>query len=293
MAYAKFFLSKTKPSFNLAQAKSLIIRELQDDIGKQDITTVLTIPQGQSAKAKLVAKEDFVLCGIGIAQMVFKSVDAKLKFVPLAKEGSRIRKMQALAAISGSAASILSAERVALNLLSFLSGVATKTDSFLRRIKPFKAKIIDTRKTIPGLRQLEKYAVRIGGGYNHRMRLDEMILIKDNHQRIMDGHFNLLNLPKGYKVEIEVQNLKEFIRALSFKPEVIMLDNMSIKDMTKAVAIRNRLKNNCRTCITLLEASGGVNLSNVKKYAATGVDLISIGELTDSVTSVDISLDVL
>lgn len=293
MAYAKFFLSKTKPSFNLAQTKSLIIRELQDDIGKQDITTVLTIPQEQSAKAKLVAKEDFVLCGIGIAQMVFKSVDAKLKFVPLAKEGSRIRKMQALAAISGSAASILSAERVALNLLSFLSGVATKTDSFLRRIKPFKAKIIDTRKTIPGLRQLEKYAVRIGGGYNHRMRLDEMILIKDNHQKIMDGHFNLLNLPKGYKVEIEVQNLKEFIRALSFKPEVIMLDNMSIKDMTKAVAIRNRLKNNCRTCITLLEASGGVNLSNVKKYASTGVDLISIGELTDSVTSVDISLDVL
>jgi nicotinate-nucleotide pyrophosphorylase (carboxylating) len=292
MAYAKYFLSGAKPSFDLKQAKSVIIRALQEDIGSKDITTELTIPKEVSVKAKIIAKEPFILCGIQLAKEVFKAVDPSLKFTPLVNEGDRVNKRQPVAAISGRAASILTAERVALNLLAFLSGVATKTNKFVQQIKPFKAKVIDTRKTILGLRFLQKYAVRVGAGYNHRMRLDEMVLIKDNHLKIMGGHFKILDLPKGYKVEIEAQNLKEFIRALSFKPDVIMLDNMSISDIRKAVEIKNRLKINCHACASLLEASGGINLKNVRQYASTGVDLISIGELTDSLESVDISLDI-
>ena len=292
MAYAKYFLSEAKPGLDKKQVKSFIIRALQEDIGTKDITTDLTIPKEASVKARIISQEPCILCGIQLARGIFKSVDPTLKFTPLAKEGSRIRPRQPLAAISGAAASILTAERVALNLLSFLSGIATKTGKFVQQIKPFKAKIIDTRKTLPGLRFLQKYAVRVGGGYNHRMCLDEMVLIKDNHQKIMGGHFKILNLPKGHKVEIEVQDLKEFIRALSFRPDVVMLDNMSTADIRKAVKIKTRLRVNCQTCLSLLEASGGINLANVKKYASTGVDLISIGELTDSVESVDISLDI-
>jgi len=292
MVYVKYFLSSSKPRLDLQQARSVIIRALEEDIGHGDITTSLSIPKKTLIKARIIAKENFRLCGIGLAKEVFKTVDFGLKFIPQAKEGSQVVKMQTLAVISGRASSILTAERVALNLLSFLSGVATKTNRFVNQIKPFKTKITDTRKTFPGLRLLQKYAVRIGLGYNHRMRLDEMILIKDNHLKIMENYFKFFKVPKGYKIEIEAQSLKEFIRALSFKPDIIMLDNMNLGDVRKAVEIRNNLRINCRSCLTLLEASGGINLGNVKKYAATGVDLISIGELTDSVDSVDISLEI-
>jgi nicotinate-nucleotide pyrophosphorylase (carboxylating) len=292
MAYAKYFLNQSLPKLDLRQAKSIIIRALEEDIGHGDITSSLSIPKEASIKAKITAKENFRLCGITVAKEVFKTVDPSLKFILQTKEGSQVFSGQTLAIISGKATSILAAERVALNLLSLLSGIATKTAKFVNQVKPFKVKIIDTRKTFPGLRLLQKYAVRIGSGYNHRMRLDEMILIKDNHLKIMGGHFKLLKVPRGYKIEIEAQNLKEFIRALSFKPDVIMLDNMNIRDIQKAVKIRNSLKVNCRSCRSLLEASGGMNLNNVKKYAATGVDIISIGELTDSVESVDVSLEV-
>jgi nicotinate-nucleotide pyrophosphorylase (carboxylating) len=293
MAYAKYFLNSSQPKLDLRQVKSIIIRALEEDIGRRDITTSLTIPETISIKAKIMAKENFLLCGIHLAKEVFKTVDPSLKFISQVKEGQQVLNTDILAVISGKASSILTAERVALNLLSFLSGVATKTNKFVNQIKPFKTKITDTRKTLPGLRLLQKYAVRIGLGYNHRMRLDEMILIKDNHLKIMEGHSKLLKVPRGYKIEIEAQNLKEFIRALSFKPDIIMLDNMKTRDIQKAVGIRNNLKLNCQSCLTKLEASGGINLGNVKKYAATGVEMISIGELTDSIESADISLEVL
>jgi nicotinate-nucleotide pyrophosphorylase (carboxylating) len=166
-----------------------------------------------------------------------------------------------------------------------MSAVATKTRRFVERIKPFKTKITDTRKTLAGLRGLQKYAVRIGGGLNHRIGLDEMLLIKDNHLRILGGSFNLPDVPKSCKIEIETQSLNEFKHALRFNPDIIMLDNMKIKDIKKAVKIRSGLP-------VMLEASGGITLDNIKKYAATGVDIISVGELTDSVKSVDISLEV-
>jgi nicotinate-nucleotide pyrophosphorylase (carboxylating) len=177
-----------------------------------------------------------------------------------------------------------------LNFLSLLSGIATKTRAYVDKVKPYKAKILDTRKTIPGLRELEKYAVRIGGGFNHRFSLDEMVLIKDNHLKII-GSYNKLKCGlriEGHKIELEVKNLKEFKGALKLKPDMIMLDNMSIKDVRKAVLIKQQARHK-----TLLEASGGITLKNVRKIAAAGVETISVGALTHSVGSVDISLEIL
>ncbi|MDP3041782.1 MAG: carboxylating nicotinate-nucleotide diphosphorylase [Candidatus Omnitrophota bacterium] len=293
MAYAKYFLSETKPELNPEELKAIIERALTEDIGRGDITTQLNIPKDICIQAEIIAQEDFLLCGIDLAGNVFKTVDPSLKFTPKIKEGRGVCNKDTLAIISGRAGSILTAERVALNLLALLSGIATKTSKFVKRIEPFKTKITDTRKTFPGLRALQKYAVRIGSGYNHRMRLDEMVLLKDNHLKIVGGYSQLPKVPKGCKIEIETQNLKEFLQALSLRPDIIMLDNMKIRDIQEAVSIRNNLKFNGRRCPTLLEASGGIHLGNVRKYAASGVEIISIGELTDSVESVDISLEVL
>jgi nicotinate-nucleotide pyrophosphorylase (carboxylating) len=292
VAYAKYFPSETRPKLDLRELSLFVKRALNEDIGTGDITTRLAISRNRLIRAKIIAKEDFLLCGINLACAVFKTVDPGLKFKFQIKEGRQVFNQQALAIISGKATSILAAERVALNLLSLLSGIATKTSKFVKKIQPFKAKITDTRKTLPGLRALQKYAVRIGSGYNHRMRLDEMILIKDNHLKIMKGCIELSQAPQGCKIEIEAQSLKEFQRALSFKPDIIMLDNMKIRDIQKAVKIRNSLKFSRQYRFTALEASGGIHLGNVKKYAATGVDIISIGELTDSIESVDISLEI-
>jgi nicotinate-nucleotide pyrophosphorylase (carboxylating) len=174
-----------------------------------------------------------------------------------------------------------------------LSGIATKTKEYVEHIEPYKTKISDTRKTLPGLRELQKYAVRVGGGHNHRMGLDEMILIKDNHIKVTEGYEKLPSVPKGFKIEIEVQNLDEFRHALYFKPDVIMLDNMSLEDIKEAVKIRNHTEFKSHHLPTKLEASGGVDFSTVKKIAAAGVDIISIGALTHSVKAVDMSLDIL
>lgn len=289
----KYFLSENKPKIDPGELKSIIKRALKEDVGRGDITTWLTIPKHKKIKTKIIAKENFLLCGIDLAKAVFKAIDHNLKFKPQVKEGKQVFRHSTLAIISGNARSILTAERVALNLLSLLSAIATKTSKFVKKIEPFKTKITDTRKTIAGLRSLQKYAIRVGAGYNHRMRLDEMILIKDNHLKIMQGYSKLPKIPKGCKIEIETQNLKEFKHALNFKPDVIMLDNMKILDIQEAVKIRNMLKSNNPLYTTKLEASGGIHLGNVRKYAATGVEIISIGELTDSITSVDISLEVL
>mgnify|MGYP003392616138 CR=1 FL=1 len=290
MVYAKYFLSENKPQICPARLKEIIKQALTEDTGREDITTNLTIPKNKQIKAKIIAKENFLLCGIDVAKEVFKTVDPQLNFVRKVKEGSQLHRKEIIAVIWGKASSILRAERVALNLLSLLSGVATKTKEFVKTIEPFKTKITDTRKTIPGLRELQKYAVRVGGGYNHRICLDEMVLIKDNHLKILGGYSKLPTVPYGYKIEIEAQNLKEFRDALDLKPDIIMLDNMSIQDIKTAVKIRNNTE--LKNPRTLLEASGGIHLGNIRKYAATGVEIISIGELTDSVTSVDISLEV-
>jgi nicotinate-nucleotide pyrophosphorylase (carboxylating) len=293
MGYDKYFLSERKPEINSGKLETIIRQALIEDIGRGDITTQLTIPKDKMIKAKIIAKEDFLLCGTIVAEKVFKAVDSSVEFAQKIKEGRVVKAKKIIAVISGKASSILAAERVALNLLSLLSGIATKTREFVKEIEPYKTKITDTRKTMPGLRELQKYAVRIGGGHSHRVRLDEMILIKDNHIKVTDGYSKLPSVPKGYKIEIEAQNLEEFKHALYFKPDIIMLDNMKIEDIKEAVKIKNSTEFKSHHLPSKLEASGGICLENIKEYAATGVEIISIGELTDSVKSVDLSLEVI
>ncbi len=292
MGLSKYFLSEAKPELDQEKLDYIVRHALIEDIGRGDITTQLTIPKDKKIEANIIAKESCVVCGIQVAEKVFKVIDSTVKLKLLAKEGQVIKAGKAIARISGQAASILSAERVVLNLLSMLSGIATTTREYVEHIEPYAAKITDTRKTLPGLRELQKYAVRVGGGHNHRMGLDEMILIKDNHIKVTEGYEKLPSVPKGFKIEIEVQTLDEFRHALHFKPDVIMLDNMSLEDIKEAVKIRDNTEFKSHHPPTKLEASGEVDYSTVKKIAATGVDIISIGALTNSVKAIDMSLEV-
>ena len=292
MALGKYFLSENTPKLDPEKLDYIVRHALIEDIGRGDITTQLTIPKDKKIDADVLVKENCVVCGLAVAEKVFKAIDPTVKFKPLVKEGSEIKPGKIIAQVAGQAASILSSERVALNLLSMLSGIATKTREYVEQIEPYKTKITDTRKTLPGLRELQKYAVRVGGGHNHRMGLDEMILMKDNHIKITEGYEKLPSVPKGFKIEIEVQNLDEFKHALHFKPDVIMLDNMSLEDIKETVKIRDNTEFKSHHPPTMLEASGGVDFDSVKKIAATGVDIISIGALTHSVKAVDMSLEV-
>jgi nicotinate-nucleotide pyrophosphorylase (carboxylating) len=293
MSLNSYFLSERRPRLDKEKIDAIVRRALIEDIGRGDITTQLTIPADKQIKARIMAKEPCIVCGLEVAERVFKITDTDISCVVLSRDGRQVKKGKALARLSGKARSILTAERVALNLLSMMSGVATKTREFVRHIEPYKTKITDTRKTIPGLRELQKYAVRIGGGYNHRIGLDEMILIKDNHLKVTAGYDRLPSVPKGFKIEIEAQNLDEFRHALKFKPDVIMLDNMGLTEIKEAVKIRNNTTFNSHHPRTKLEASGGVDLKTVRSLAASGVDIISIGELTHSIKSIDISLEVI
>jgi nicotinate-nucleotide pyrophosphorylase (carboxylating) len=281
---------------NEISLKDIVRSALKEDIGTGDITTDTLIPFNKRVKAILIARDNLVVCGLDVAKLVFKTLDKDIKFRSLVKEGDFVKANKRLAVISGKARAILACERVALNFLCLLSGVATKTKKFVQAVRPYKAKILDTRKTIPGLRLLEKYAVRIGGGYNHRFRLDEMVLVKDNHLKLVKKYRNLRDLEKigkKYQIEIEAKDLKEFREALKLKPDIIMLDNMGIEDIKKAVKIRNYRLPITGYRLPKLEASGRVTLKNIRKIAATGVEMISIGELTHSVNSVDISLEIL
>ena len=260
---------------------------LKEDIGVNDITTNTFIGPKKIAEGIFMAKEDLIVCGLGVVSQVFKAQDKTIGFSPVAKDGDCVKKGNTIAKVKGNARNILTAERVALNFLSLLSGISTKTRKYVDACRPYKTKIIDTRKTIPGLRLLQKYAVRIGGGYNHRLTLDEMILIKDNHLQVIGGINKLLKLTNKYKIEIEVKNLKEFRHALTLKPDIIMLDNMPVKEMKKAVEMNKSVINP-----VMLEASGGITLNNVKSIASCGIDMISIGGLTHSIDAVDISLEI-
>ena len=268
--------------------QELIKTALKEDIGKGDITTKLVLPQKKQVTAAIIAKEKGVLAGINIAQQVFYTLDKKLKFLAKQRDGNRIAPNTTIALVSGDARSILTAERTALNFMQHLSGIATMTNKYVSAVKGTKAQILDTRKTIPGLRTLEKYAVRVGGGRNHRFGLDDMILIKANHIKTAGGiEPALLSAKKGnrkrLKLEIEVKNLGEVKTALSLNARLIMLDNMGLKEMRKAVRLGK----------AKFEASGGINLRNVRKVAKTGVDYISVGALTHSAPALDISLQIL
>lgn len=250
-------------------------------------------------KGEIIAKEPGVLAGIFVSMAAFKLLDPKIKFMPLIRDGKTFRANAVISRVEGDVRSILSAERVALNFLSRLSGIATLTSQFVAKIRPYKAKILDTRKTTPGLRSLEKYAVAAGGGHNHRSGLYDQILIKDNHLKAACYDWARIHsaLKAGEKrrvvTEVEVANIREFKEALKCRPDIIMLDNMSLKEIKKAVKLRDSLSAIGHRPSTKLEVSGGVSLNNIRTIAATRVDMISVGALTHSFKPIDFSMEII
>jgi len=274
--------------------KKIVRDALREDIGRGDITSRSTVSKNTQAKARIVFKQAGVACGLPVVKEVFKAVDAKLRVKLRAKEGSSVKRGRVVAVIEGPARSLLAAERTALNFLGRLSGIATLTRQFADKVKGAKAKIYDTRKTTPLLRELEKYAVRIGGGVNHRMGLWDQVLIKENHQAVASSQLladSLKRLGKRMKIEIEVRNLRELKDALKAKPDIILLDNMSVAQVKKAVELRRRFTLHASR-FTALEVSGGITLKNVRKYAKTGIERISVGALTHSAPAIDVSMKI-
>jgi nicotinate-nucleotide pyrophosphorylase (carboxylating) len=294
-------MSSSKP-----QIEEIIDRALAEDLGKGDVTTEALIPGDQRGTGFIVAKKEGILAGTGVAKQVFHRVDHELKVEILLEDGARVKPGSKVAKVSGSIASVLKAERAALNFLQRLSGIASETNRYVEAVKGLPVRIMDTRKTTPGLRSLEKYAVRVGGGENHRMNLGEGILIKDNHlvalrsqglnikEIIAKARQNAPLSLRGAKrrsnlqarrtqVEVEVGTVSEALEAVEAGADIVMLDNMNLEDMRKAVkSIHGRV---------LIEASGGITLDNVRAVAETGVDFISIGALTHSARALDISLE--
>ncbi|HHW98894.1 MAG TPA: carboxylating nicotinate-nucleotide diphosphorylase [Firmicutes bacterium] len=267
----------------------LIKRALEEDIWTGDITTEATIPEERQAVARVWTKVDGVIAGLPLFKQVFLQVDPTLQVELLVGDGFVATAGTTLAHISGSARSILQAERVALNFLQRLSGIATRTSRLAEAIKFYQARIVDTRKTTPGLRMLEKYAVRMGGGYNHRFGLYDAVLIKDNHIAVAGGIKEAVTAVRrriGHttKIEVEVETLEQLCEALESRADIIMLDNMSIDTMKEAVKQAHGK--------AILEASGGISEENIVEVAKTGVDYISVGAITHSVRALDISLDI-
>lgn len=269
--------------------KTFISNALREDIGPGDLTTEALIQPDIEGKAELIAKEPLILAGIEVAREVFHQVNQDINFLGRHTDGEDLSSSTVIATISGPLRSLLTAERVALNLLQRLSGIATLTRQYVNGIEGTKARIVDTRKTTPGLRALEKYAVRIGGGKNHRFGLFDGILIKDNHIAAVGSLTEAVKrarekVPHTLKIEVETENLDQVREAISAGAEIIMLDNMDIETMKEAVKLINGK--------ALIEASGGINLNNVRQVAETGVDLISVGAITHSARSMDISMEI-
>lgn len=270
--------------------KKIIKLAIKEDLGNLgDITSNTVLTKRDKATFHFVSREKGILCGINIARIVYELLDKKIKFTSFKNEGDAIKTNDVLAKVEGPAISLLTGERTALNFLTHLSGIATSTSMMVKLISETNTKILCTRKTTPGLRNIEKYAVKVGGGINHRIGLYDAILIKDNHIAIAGSISNALNkvkkLKNKIKIEIEVDNLKQFKEALKFNPDVIMLDNFKINELKKAVKIaKNKV---------ILEASGKIDHSNVAKIAESGVDFISSGWITHSSKSLDIGLDLI
>lgn len=271
--------------------REIIRIALEEDIGNGDITTAFLIPEDSESRALIIAKGNFVVAGIPFIKEVFSFFNREVRFNVFINDGSKVMKGDVIAEVSGRTKVLLSGERVSLNILQRLSGIATLTNMFVEKVKGLHAKIVDTRKTTPGLRFMEKYAVRVGGGNNHRFGLFDGILIKDNHIEAVGSITEALRLAsEGHhlaKIEVEVENLNDLKEAVEGGSDIVMLDNMSIQDMKEAVNIVRTSKKD-----VILEASGNVSLENVREVAETGVDLISIGALTHSATAVDISMKI-
>lgn len=268
-----------------------IISALKEDVGDGDHTSLATIPAGTIGKAKLLVKDNGVLAGVELAAEIFRVVDESLKMTTYLKDGADIKYGDIAFEVEGDAQSILKAERLVLNCMQHMSGIATKTNEIVDILKGYNTKVLDTRKTTPGLRYLEKWAVRIGGGVNHRFGLYDMILIKDNHVDYAGGISEAIEGARNYlaanhkklAIEIEVRNIEELEEVIQTRGvDRILLDNFNFNDLRDAVdMIEGRF---------ITEASGGITIDNIREYAACGVDYISVGALTHSVKSLDLSL---
>jgi nicotinate-nucleotide pyrophosphorylase (carboxylating) len=265
---------------------------LKEDLGRGDITSQSVIRGGTKGKGRFLAKEDFVLCGLEFAEAVFAVLDGSVQLESRAYDGEMIRTGAEFARIEGPATVLLSGERTALNLLQHLSGIATATRAYVERVAGTKAQIADTRKTQPGLRLIEKYAVSTGGGRNHRLGLDDGILIKNNHVAIAGGVRRAIesahaNAPHLMKIEVEIGDRAQLEEALAARADAILLDNMDPQQVSESVQLIRRIAPD-----TVIEVSGRVNLDNVRELAESGVNLISVGSITHSARAVDISMKI-
>jgi nicotinate-nucleotide pyrophosphorylase (carboxylating) len=274
------------------QIEEVVDRALAEDLRWGDVTTGAIIPADLRGRASMMAKARGILAGVEVARLVFRRVDPSTQFDIIIQEGNDIQPGDPIAKLEGKVASILEAERTALNFLQRLSGIATETRRYVEAIKGLDSRIVDTRKTTPGMRVLEKYAVRVGGGHNHRLHLGDGVLIKDNHLAALRSQGLAMKdiidrarekAPFNLKVEVEVRTAQEAVEAVEAGADIVMLDDMGLEEMRQAVRlVKGR---------ALLEASGGITLDNVRHVAEIGVDLISIGALTHSARSLDISLE--
>ena len=267
----------------------IIKTALAEDLGFGDVTSEATIPADSSSTAVMLAKQDLVLAGLEVARAVFEQLDENIRFTSFAKDGDRINAGTELAKLSGNTRALLAGERVALNLLQHMSGIATLTAGYVEKVKGLKARVLDTRKTLPGLRHLEKYAVRMGGGKNHRFGLYDGVLIKDNHIMAAGGITKAVEQARAkahhlLNIEVETKTLDEVREALDSRAEIIMLDNMTLDMMREAVKLIDGR--------ALVEASGNVTLDTIRMIAETGVDFISSGSLTHSAPAADISMKI-
>ncbi len=269
------------------EIERIVRTSLEEDIGLGDITTEVTIAPETVARAELVAKEDFILAGIDVAASVFRTLDPHTSFEQLLEDGRKVRRGEVIAWIKGKASILLQGERVALNLLQRMCGIASLTAQYVELVAGTDAVIVDTRKTVPGLRALDKYSVRMGGGRNHRIGLFDGVLIKENHSAAAGGITAAIErarrrLPHTLKIEVETRSLEDVREALAAAADIIMLDNMTLAQMRQGVELIDGR--------ALVEASGGVNLETVREIAETGVNIISVGALTHSVMAADISM---
>ncbi|MGD8780939.1 MAG: carboxylating nicotinate-nucleotide diphosphorylase [Ignavibacteria bacterium] len=264
---------------------TLIETALREDIASGDITTNSLIDENETASGYLLAKVDGIIAGLNVAEMVFKKLDDNFEFTPLVKEGETVKSKTKIAELKGNLRALLTGERTALNFLQRVSGIASETQRYVHALEGSNTKILDTRKTVPGFRLLDKYAVKMGGGTNHRIGLYDMVMIKDNHIKAAGTITKAVekaraNISEAVKIEVETTNLKEVKEALNAEVDIIMLDNMETSQMAKAVEMVNGMAK--------IEASGSMHLQRIKEVAETGVDYISVGALTHSVKALDI-----
>jgi nicotinate-nucleotide pyrophosphorylase (carboxylating) len=285
---------KATPKINLAAVRDAIRSALKEDVGTGDVTTLALVPAATQTTAVIVARHPCVIAGHDVAAEVFRLLDPRVRYQVLVRDGQRARLGEEVARIRGSARAILTAERTALNFLQRLTGIATLTRRFVDAVEKYGTPILDTRKTTPNLRLLEKYAVRCGGGQNHRFGLYDRILIKDNHRQLWTEQSGRMALDEAIReshrryprltVEVEVETDDQFRSALAGRPDWILLDNLTPPQLKRYVKVNRR---RCK-----IEASGGVTVQNAAAFAATGVDAISVGSLTHSAPSADLSLEI-